>query len=135
MARRVEELMAHEKFKHGSEDELREFQFHTFFFFGLRLTLDGNRSLPEKLLGGEPRQKYVWLHTEQKATRAFQSLFLGEQELRRSNLGKNDTTYLFFVMKRFNLIVQPIRVTPEAYFLFEAAAVGVPELCDAFKVR
>jgi transcription elongation factor SPT6 len=25
MARRVEELMAHEKFKHGSEDDLREF--------------------------------------------------------------------------------------------------------------
>lgn len=31
MARRVEELMAHEKFKHGSEDELREFCFHTLF--------------------------------------------------------------------------------------------------------
>lgn len=30
---------------------------------------------------------------------------------------------------------QPVRVTPEAYYLFEAAAVGVPELCDAFKVR
>lgn len=25
MARRVEELMAHEKFKHGSEDDLREY--------------------------------------------------------------------------------------------------------------
>jgi len=31
--------------------------------------------------------------------------------------------------------LQPIRVTPEAYYLFDAAAVGVPELCDAFKVR
>jgi len=30
---------------------------------------------------------------------------------------------------------QPIRVAPEAYYLFDAAAVGVPELCDAFKVR
>lgn len=28
-----------------------------------------------------------------------------------------------------------MRVTPEAYYLFDAAAVGVPELCDAFKVR
>jgi transcription elongation factor SPT6 len=26
-------------------------------------------------------------------------------------------------------------VAPEAYYLFDAAAVGVPELCDAFKVR
>jgi len=30
---------------------------------------------------------------------------------------------------------QPVRVAPEAYYLFDAAAVGVPELCDAFKVR
>jgi hypothetical protein len=28
-----------------------------------------------------------------------------------------------------------VRVTPEAYYLFDAAAGGVPELCDAFKVR
>jgi len=36
-----------------------------------------------------------------------------------------------------NSVVQtwPVRVTPEAYHLFDAAAVGVPELCDAFKVR
>ena len=65
---------------------------------GLRLTLDGNRSLPEKLFGSEPRQKYVWLYIEQKATRPFQYLFLGEQELCRSNLGTNDTTYLFFIL-------------------------------------
>ena len=26
------------------------------------LTLDGNRSLSKKLLGSEPRQKYVWLY-------------------------------------------------------------------------
>ena len=26
-------------------------------------------------------------------------------------------------------------MTPEAYYLFDAVAVGVPELCDAFKVR
>jgi len=29
----------------------------------------------------------------------------------------------------------PVRVTPEAYYLFDAAALGVPELCDAFKLR
>ena len=28
-----------------------------------------------------------------------------------------------------------MRVTPEAYYLFDTAAAGVPELCDAFKVR
>jgi transcription elongation factor SPT6 len=33
MARRVEELMAHEKFKHGSEDELREFLLPYFFLW------------------------------------------------------------------------------------------------------
>ena len=30
---------------------------------------------------------------------------------------------------------QPVRVAPEAYYLFDAPAPGVPELCDAFKVR
>ncbi|EEB95724.1 hypothetical protein MPER_05263, partial [Moniliophthora perniciosa FA553] len=30
---------------------------------------------------------------------------------------------------------KPVRVAPEAYYLFKAAAVGVPELCEAFKVR
>ena len=27
---------------------------------------------------------------------------------------------------------QPVRVAPEAYYLFDAPAPGVPELCDAF---
>ena len=31
--------------------------------------------------------------------------------------------------------LQPVRITPEAYYLFDAGAVGIPELCDAFKVR
>lgn len=29
----------------------------------------------------------------------------------------------------------PVKVVPEAYELFDAKAVGVNELCDAFKVR
>ena len=32
-------------------------------------------------------------------------------------------------------LLQPVRVTPESYCLFDAAVAGVPELCDAFKVR
>lgn len=32
-------------------------------------------------------------------------------------------------------VSQPVRVAPEAYYLFDAPAPGVPELCDAFKVR
>ena len=31
--------------------------------------------------------------------------------------------------------LKPVRVAPEAYYLFDTAATGVPELCDAFKVR
>lgn len=30
---------------------------------------------------------------------------------------------------------KPVRVAPEAYYLFDTPAPGVPELCDAFKVR
>ncbi|KAI6112216.1 SH2 domain-containing protein [Pisolithus croceorrhizus] len=29
----------------------------------------------------------------------------------------------------------PMHVTPESYCLFEAPVTGIPELCDAFKVR
>ena len=38
---------------------------------------------------------------------------------------------------RFSIfgLQQPVRVAPEAYYLFDAPAPGVPELCDAFKVR
>jgi transcription elongation factor SPT6 len=30
---------------------------------------------------------------------------------------------------------QPVRVTPEAYFLYDTPVTGVSELCDAFKIR
>lgn len=30
---------------------------------------------------------------------------------------------------------QPVRVAPEAFYLFDTPATGVPELCDAFKLR
>ena len=33
------------------------------------------------------------------------------------------------------MISQPVRVTPEAYYLFDTPATGVSELCDAFKIR
>lgn len=45
MARRVEELMAHEKFKNGSEDDLRESKFSPINCFHLPPT----RSFPQKL--------------------------------------------------------------------------------------
>lgn len=34
-----------------------------------------------------------------------------------------------------SVVSQPVRVMPESYCLFDAAVAGVPELCDAFKVR
>jgi transcription elongation factor SPT6 len=95
MARRVEELMAHEKFKHGSEDEL-----HLFL---------------KNFLAANPAKSMYGFTLNRKRPGHFNLCFLANK----------------------NSIVQswPIRVAPEAYFLFEAAAVGVPELCDAFKVR
>lgn len=60
-------------------------------------------------------------------------MLLGQQKFPRSNLG---TFYLLAPYKNMVLILpKPIRVAPEAYYLFDAPAVGVPELCDAFKVR
>jgi len=95
MARRVEELMAHEKYKHGSEDEL-----HLFL---------------KNSLAANPAKSMYGFTLNRKRPGHFSLCFLANK----------------------NAAVQtwPVRVAPEAYYLFDAAAVGVPELCDAFKVR
>ncbi|PPR03612.1 hypothetical protein CVT24_007728 [Panaeolus cyanescens] len=95
MARRVEELMAHEKFKRGSEDELH-------------LSL-------KNFLAANPAKSMYGFTLNRKRPGHFNLCFLANK----------------------NSMVQswPVRVAPEAYYLFDAAAVGVPELCDAFKVR
>jgi len=95
MARRVEELMAHEKFKHGSEDEL-----HLFL---------------KNFLAANPAKSMYGFTLNRKRPGHFNLCFLAN---------KNSPVQTW-----------PIRVAPEAYYLFDAAAVGVPELCDAFKVR
>jgi len=41
----------------------------------------------------------------------------------------------FLANKNSAVQTWPVRVAPEAYYLFDAPAPGVPELCDAFKVR
>ncbi|KAF9013878.1 SH2 domain-containing protein [Cyathus striatus] len=95
IARRVEELMAHEKFKHGSEDEL-----HLFL---------------KNFVAANPAKSMYGFTLNRKRPGHFNLCFLANK----------------------NAAVQtwPVRVAPEAYYLFDAAAVGVPELCDAFKVR
>ncbi|PFH54298.1 hypothetical protein AMATHDRAFT_135887 [Amanita thiersii Skay4041] len=95
MARRVEELMNHEKFKAGSEDDL-----HLFL---------------KNYLAANPAKSMYGFTLNRKKPGHFNLCFLAN---------KNSTVQTW-----------PVRVTPEAYYLFDAAAVGVPELCDAFKVR
>lgn len=95
MARRVEELMAHEKFKHGSEDEL-----HLFL---------------KNFLAANPAKSMYGFTLNRKRPGHFNLCFLAN--------------------KSSPVQTWPVRVAPEAYYLFDAAAVGVPELCDAFKVR
>ncbi|KIY43359.1 hypothetical protein FISHEDRAFT_53087 [Fistulina hepatica ATCC 64428] len=95
MARKVEELMMHERFKPGKEDDLHIF-------------------LKNQLMANPAKSMYGFT-LNRKRPGHFNLCFLANK----------------------NAAVQtwPVRVTPEAYYLFEAAAVGVPELCDAFKVR
>ncbi|KAJ6630875.1 transcription elongation factor SPT6 [Mycena sp. CBHHK59/15] len=95
MARKVEELMAHDRFKHGTEDDLH-------------LSLKNS-------LAANPGKSMYGFTLNRKRPGHFSLCFLANK----------------------NSVVQtwPVRVTPEAYYLFDAAAVGVPELCDAFKVR
>ncbi|KIK57744.1 hypothetical protein GYMLUDRAFT_45913 [Collybiopsis luxurians FD-317 M1] len=95
MSRRVEELMNHDRFKPGSEDELHIF-------------------LKNQLLANPAKSMYGFT-LNRKRPGHFNLCFLAN---------KDSTVQTW-----------PVRVAPEAYYLFEASAVGVPELCDAFKVR
>jgi transcription elongation factor SPT6 len=78
MARRVEELMAHEKFKHGSEDELREFYFPNLFSFGLRLTLDIDLFL-KNFLAANPAKSMYGFTLNRKRPGHFNLCFLANK--------------------------------------------------------
>ncbi|KAJ8463983.1 hypothetical protein ONZ45_g17395 [Pleurotus djamor] len=95
MARKVEELMAHDRFKAGSEDELHIF---------------------------------LKNHLAANPTKSMYGFALNRKRPGHFNLS-------FLANKQSAVQTWPVRVTPEAYYLFEAPAPGVPELCDAFKVR
>lgn len=95
IARKVEELMAHEKFKHGPEDELH-------------LSL-------KNFVAANPAKSAYGFTLNRRKPGHFNLCFLAN---------KNSTVQTW-----------PVRVTPESYCLFEAPVAGVPELCDAFKVR
>ncbi|KAI6132188.1 SH2 domain-containing protein [Pisolithus croceorrhizus] len=95
IARKVEELMAHEKFKHGPEDELH-------------LSL-------KNFVAANPAKSAYGFTLNRRKPGHFNLCFLAN---------KNATVQTW-----------PVRVTPESYCLFEAPVAGVPELCDAFKVR
>ncbi|KAJ7649399.1 transcription elongation factor SPT6 [Mycena polygramma] len=51
--------------------------------------------------------------------------------LNRKRPGRSSLCFL--ANKNSTVQTWPVHVTPEAYHLFDAAALGVPELCDAFK--
>ncbi|KAI0340086.1 transcription elongation factor Spt6 [Trametopsis cervina] len=95
MNRKVEELMMHEKFKPGPEEEL-----HLFL---------------KNFVAANPSKSAYGFCLYRKRPGHFNLCFLAN---------KNATVQSW-----------PVRVTPEAYYLFETPAAGVPELCDAFKVR
>ncbi|KAI0670362.1 transcription elongation factor Spt6 [Trametes maxima] len=95
MARKVEELMVHEKFKPGSEDDL-----HLFL---------------RNFVAANPAKSAYGFTLNRKRPGHFNLCYLAN---------KNSTVQTW-----------PVRVTPEAYYLFDTPAAGVPELCDAFKVR
>ncbi|KAI0726619.1 transcription elongation factor Spt6 [Fomitopsis betulina] len=95
MGRKVEELMAHEKFKHGSEDDL-----HIYL---------------KNYVAANPAKSAYGFTLNRKRPGHFNLCFLAN---------KNSTVQTW-----------PVRVTPEAYYLFGTPATGVSELCDAFKIR
>ena len=54
MARKVEELKAHEKFKQGSEDELRKSALFYLFLISFTHSMEFYRPFPEELCCREP---------------------------------------------------------------------------------
>ncbi|KAI0093685.1 transcription elongation factor Spt6 [Irpex rosettiformis] len=95
MNRKVEELMMHDKFKPGPQEEL-----HLFL---------------KNFVAANPSKSAYGFSLNRKKPGHFNLCFLAN--------------------KNSMVQVWPVRVTPEAYYLFETPAAGVPELCDAFKVR
>ena len=79
MTRRVEELMAHEKFKHGSEDELREFYLHILFSFGLRLTLEEIDLFLKNFLAANPAKSMYGFTLNRKRPGHFNLCFLANK--------------------------------------------------------
>ncbi|KAF7323037.1 Transcription elongation factor Spt6 [Mycena chlorophos] len=95
MARKVEELMQHDRYKAGTEEDL-----HIFL---------------KNSLAANPGKSMYGFTLNRKRPGHFSLCFLAN--------------------KNSHVQTWPVRVTPMSYMLFDAAAVGVPELCDAFKVR
>lgn len=133
MARRVEELMAHEKFK-KDDDELRE----------CKLNIE-NKTL---ILIYHFTDKFLTNFVSANPTKSIYGFALNRKKPGHFNLsflakkGSSIQTWvrscnLFDPSQDLKLCIffKPIRVAPEAYYLFDAAAAGVSELCDAFKVR
>jgi len=85
MSRRVEELMAHEKFKHGSEDDLRMLSFLPQWLFVSHIEC---RPFPQELFGCQSCQEYVWLLFEPQASWSLQPMLPGEQKLSGADLGE-----------------------------------------------
>ena len=73
MARRVEELMAHEKFKQGSEEDLREFGNNLSNLVAYLCS----RSVLEEFRRSQSCEERVWLHSQSKKAWSFQRLLPG----------------------------------------------------------
>lgn len=74
--------MAHEKFKYGSEDELRECSCH----IRCRPPQFRHRSILEEFHGRQSRKKHVRVYPQSQTPQSLQPLLL-EQEFYCANLG------------------------------------------------
>jgi hypothetical protein len=74
LARRVEELMAFEKFKPGPEDELL---LYFFFSYCVVYLIIAPRSFLEKLCRGKPIKERIWVYSQSEAPWSLQPLLLG----------------------------------------------------------
>ncbi|KAI6122716.1 SH2 domain-containing protein, partial [Pisolithus croceorrhizus] len=108
---KVKELMAHKKFKCGPKDELY-------------------LSLKKFVAANPAKSAYGFMLNCQKPAH-FNLCFLAN----KNATVQNWVCVLLAIGYAGSLPPQPMHVTPESYCLFEAPVTGIPELCDAFKVR
>ena len=102
------------------------------FPHGLRLTIYIDLFL-KNFVAANPAKSAYGFTLNRKRSGHFSLCFLANKNSTVQSWVCNVMYLAVLPVAHFPL--KPVRVTPEAYYLFDTPAPGVPELCDVFQVR